>query len=148
MGSLGAEVMRRPGKIVQRFSRLFTHHRITQSPGHHVPLHCHPLARFAQICYDAEVIRRIRSGVVISLGVFFLLLGVIGGFLPVIQGWIFVLIGLALLAEEVPWVRRHLERLKTRFPKQSKQLDRLITRFTSRRTTTRPANQHPDSAPK
>jgi len=94
------------------------------------------------------VIRRIRSGVVISLGVFFLLLGVIGGFLPVIQGWIFVLIGLALLAEELPWVRRHVERLKAKFPKQSKQLERLITRFTSRRTTTRPANQHTDSAPK
>jgi len=94
------------------------------------------------------VIRRIRSGVVISLGVFFLILGVVGGFLPVIQGWIFVLIGLALLAEEIPWVRRHLERLKARFPKQATQLERLTTRLTSRCTTTRPANQHPDAAPK
>lgn len=94
------------------------------------------------------MIRRIRSGVVIFLGVFFLLLGVIGGFLPVIQGWIFVLIGLALLAEEIPWVRRHLERLTARFPKQISQLERLASLLTSRRTTTRPANRHPDAAPK
>jgi uncharacterized membrane protein YbaN (DUF454 family) len=84
----------------------------------------------------------------ITLGVFFLLLGVIGGFLPVIQGWIFVLIGLALLAEELPWVRRRLERLKTRFPKQAEQLERLKTRVTSRRTTHRPAGQKSGAAPK
>ena len=94
------------------------------------------------------MIRHIHRGVVISLGVFFLLLGVISGFLPVLQGWIFVLIGLALLAEEIPWVRRHLERLKTRFPKQAKQLERLKSRLTSGREPTRPADGHSGAAPK
>jgi uncharacterized protein len=94
------------------------------------------------------VIRYIRRGVVISLGVVFLLLGVIGGFLPVIQGWIFVLIGLVLLAEELPWVRRHLERLKARFPNQAKQLDRLKRRLTSGRAPTGEADGHSGAAPK
>jgi len=84
----------------------------------------------------------------IFLGVFFLLLGVISGFLPVIQGWIFVLIGLALLAEELPWVRRHVERLKTRFPNQAEQLERLKSRLTSRRSTRRTAGQNSGAAPK
>jgi len=94
------------------------------------------------------VIRHLRRGVVLSLGALFLLLGVIGGFLPVIQGWIFVLIGLALLAEELPWVRHHLERLKTRFPKQATQLERLKRRLTPGRSPTRPAGDHSGAAPK
>ena len=84
----------------------------------------------------------------ISLGAFFLVLGVIGGFLPVIQGWIFILIGLALLAEELPWVRRHLDRLKERFPKQTRQLDRLKSRFTPGRKPTGRADGHSGAAPK
>ena len=88
------------------------------------------------------MVRHLRRGVVIVLGVFFLLLGVIGGFLPVIQGWIFVLIGLVLLAEEIPWVRRHLERLKDRFPKQARQVDQLKNRFTTGRAPTNHADGH------
>jgi uncharacterized membrane protein YbaN (DUF454 family) len=94
------------------------------------------------------VIRHIRRGLMIFLGLFFLLLGVIGGFLPVVQGWIFVLIGLVLLAEEIPWVRHHLERLKSRFPKQAAQLERLKTRLTSGRSPSKQARGQSGAAPK
>jgi len=94
------------------------------------------------------MVREIRRGVTIAFGVLFLLLGVIGGFLPVIQGWIFVLIGLTLLARELPWVRHHLERLKGRFPKQAAHVDRLKQRLTPGHPTTRSANQSSGAAPK
>jgi uncharacterized membrane protein YbaN (DUF454 family) len=94
------------------------------------------------------VVRQIRRSVTIVFGVVFLLLGVIGGFLPVVQGWIFVLIGLTLLAKEIPWVHHHLERLKSRFPRQADQVERLKGRLTPGRTARRPAGQNSDAAPK
>ena len=36
----------------------------------------------------------------ILMGVGFLLLGVLGGFIPILQGWVFILIGLAILFEK------------------------------------------------
>ncbi|MFT4571818.1 MAG: hypothetical protein ACI8TX_000254 [Hyphomicrobiaceae bacterium] len=38
-----------------------------------------------------------------------LLVGVIGGFIPVLQGWIFVIAGLTLMAPESERARRALE---------------------------------------
>jgi hypothetical protein len=80
----------------------------------------------------------------ITLGILFLLLGVIGGFLPVVQGWIFILVGFYLLSYDIPIVRRHLDRLKKRFPRHAKGLRRtesrmilrwrIVKRFFSRKT--------------
>lgn len=39
--------------------------------------------------------------------------GVIGLFLPVLQGFLFIFSGLALLSTESPWARRLLTRLKS-----------------------------------
>ena len=50
------------------------------------------------------------------LGVCFLLLGVAGLFLPVLQGILFLIIGTLLLAGESIWVRRKIAGLKTRYP--------------------------------
>jgi uncharacterized protein (TIGR02611 family) len=47
----------------------------------------------------------------------FVLLGVLGLFLPVLQGVLFILIGLLILSSEYHWARRLLERLKRRFPR-------------------------------
>ena len=94
------------------------------------------------------MVRHLRRGVVIVLGVFFLLLGVISGFLPVIQGWIFVLIGLTLLAKEIPWVHHHVERIKQRFPKQAAQLERLKQRLTEERPPSPHANERSGASPK
>lgn len=41
-----------------------------------------------------------------------MLVGVIGGFIPVLQGWVFVLAGLGVMAPESALARRALEWLK------------------------------------
>ena len=61
----------------------------------------------------------------IGLGSLFILLGVIGLFLPVLQGILFLAIGCALLYREIPFLRRLVGRIRVRFPS----IDRLAHRF-------------------
>ncbi|TCW37641.1 putative transmembrane protein PGPGW [Laceyella sacchari] len=61
-------------------------------------------------------------------GWFFLILGVLGLFLPFLQGILFLLIGLYLLSKSSPWAKRWLERLKSRYPKLSATFDSWIHR--------------------
>ena len=42
-------------------------------------------------------------------GSILLIIGVIGGFIPVLQGWIFILLGLSIIAPESERARRLLE---------------------------------------
>lgn len=51
----------------------------------------------------------------LSIGSLLIVFGVIGGFIPVLQGWIFVLGGLSLLAQESDRARLLLERVRDRF---------------------------------
>ena len=51
----------------------------------------------------------------ITAGVLLLLIGAIGGLIPIFQGWVFGLAGLALLSQDVPFIRRWYERAKRRF---------------------------------
>lgn len=60
--------------------------------------------------------RAVRLGKII-LGWFFLVLGVLGLFLPVLQGVLFLAIGLAILATEQVWAHRLLMWLRHRFPR-------------------------------
>lgn len=50
-------------------------------------------------------------------GYAFLVLGVLGLFLPFLQGILFLLIGLLILAKNAPWAQRLLERIRERYPK-------------------------------
>jgi uncharacterized protein len=50
------------------------------------------------------------------LGWAFVLLGIAGLFLPVLQGILFILIGLIILSSEYVWAHRALQRLRNRFP--------------------------------
>lgn len=50
-----------------------------------------------------------RKTLRISLGITLVILGIIGGMLPVIQGWMFMIPGLWILSEYFPPVRRALE---------------------------------------
>jgi len=50
------------------------------------------------------------------LGIFFLLVGIAGLFLPILQGILFLIIGTLLLAGDSIWVRRKIAGLKTRYP--------------------------------
>jgi uncharacterized protein len=54
---------------------------------------------------------------VIATGWLFILLGIIGLFLPVLQGILFLLVGLVILSTEYHWARKLLRRVEARFPK-------------------------------
>jgi uncharacterized membrane protein YbaN (DUF454 family) len=58
-----------------------------------------------------------------------LLLGIAGLFLPVIQGWFFILLGLVLLSSEYVWAHHLLTRLFSRFPKLGKAVHNAAERF-------------------
>jgi hypothetical protein len=44
------------------------------------------------------------------------LLGILGGLLPIVQGWMFLIPGLLILAEYFPGVRRLLDWAKAKAP--------------------------------
>lgn len=51
----------------------------------------------------------------LSVGSVLVAVGIVGGFVPVLQGWIFILAGLSLLAQESDRARYLLDRVKERF---------------------------------
>lgn len=59
----------------------------------------------------------------IALGWIFLVLGVLGLFLPILQGVLFLAIGLAILATEQIWAHRLLTWLRHRFPRFAQTFD-------------------------
>jgi len=65
----------------------------------------------------------IRRVLVLALGWIFIALGIAGLFLPVLQGILFLLSGLALLSVESRTARRILARLRARFPALAQRLD-------------------------
>ena len=52
-----------------------------------------------------------------TFGVLFLVLGVLGCFLPVLQGFLFLGIGVALLADHIPLFARIRNAVYRRFPR-------------------------------
>jgi hypothetical protein len=53
----------------------------------------------------------------IVLGVIFLILGVIGGFVPVMQGWIFILLGILVLFPESKFAIKALDKVQPKMPR-------------------------------
>jgi uncharacterized membrane protein YbaN (DUF454 family) len=66
----------------------------------------------------------LRRALELALGWAFILLGVAGIFLPILQGILFILVGLLIISRHAPWAARLLEKLKTRFPKLAKRMER------------------------
>jgi uncharacterized protein len=60
---------------------------------------------------------RFKRVALIVTGWFFIALGIIGLFLPILQGILFLLVGLVILSTEYHWARRLLGKLGTRFPR-------------------------------
>ena len=58
------------------------------------------------------------------LGYAFLVLGVLGMFLPILQGFLFLAVGLIILARHAPWAERLLNYLRQKSPR----LDRAIAK--------------------
>jgi uncharacterized membrane protein YbaN (DUF454 family) len=50
------------------------------------------------------------------LGWFFIVLGILGLFLPILQGVLFILIGLAILSTRSEIIKRFLKHLEERYP--------------------------------
>ncbi len=61
-------------------------------------------------------------------GWLFIALGIIGLFLPVLQGILFIMVGIALLADHIPFFAKIRNALFSRFPK----LQRLVRRVRAR----------------
>lgn len=59
---------------------------------------------------------RVKRWALLAAGWMFIVLGIAGLFLPVLQGILFLLIGLVLLSSEYVWAHRLLQKLKERFP--------------------------------
>lgn len=66
--------------------------------------------------------KKLKRLLKLTAGWLFIILGVLGLFLPFLQGILFLLIGLFILAQELPWAARLLEKLKARFPKVTQSL--------------------------
>ena len=53
----------------------------------------------------------------------FILLGIVGLVLPILQGVLFLLIGLMILSTEYAWAHHLLSKIRQRFPKLSDKVD-------------------------
>ena len=73
------------------------------------------------------------------LGWLFLLVGLIGGLLPILPGWPFGVAGIIILSKEHEWAHRLVEWIKMKFPrfgrimeKSSQESHRIIKKFLGR----------------
>ncbi len=58
-----------------------------------------------------------RRWFVLLIGWAFIVLGILGLFLPVLQGILFLLVGLIILSSEYVWAHKVLTKLRGRFPR-------------------------------
>jgi uncharacterized protein len=66
---------------------------------------------------------RLKRVGVLLLGWAFVLLGIVGLFLPVLQGILFLVIGLVILSSEYVWAHKLLHKLRSRFPAVARHAD-------------------------
>ncbi len=78
--------------------------------------------------------RRLSDILVMTAGILMVVLGVIGLFLPVLQGILFIVIGLSLMSTRGERVRRFLHRLRARIPT----LDQALIKWKNRRGSPSP----------
>ena len=53
----------------------------------------------------------------IALGSIFLILGIAGLVLPILQGWLFISLAVIILSRDIPFFARLEDRVAVRFPK-------------------------------
>ena len=61
----------------------------------------------------------------ITLGVIFIILGIIGGFVPIMQGWIFMLLAVLVLFPQSKFAVKSLDKIEKKAPKVVAWLRRL-----------------------
>lgn len=57
------------------------------------------------------------------IGWFFIVLGIFGLFLPILQGILFIMIGLAILSSRSETIKRFLRHLEERYPHHHKRVE-------------------------
>jgi len=76
-----------------------------------------------------------KKTLIYLIGWSFILLGIVGLFLPVLQGILFILIGLLVLSKESVMAKNMLHKIETRYPTQVRKMhefnERLKKRFMS-----------------
>ena len=72
---------------------------------------------------SGELKKQLKRIAVLVVGWAFIALGIVGLFLPILQGVLFLLIGLLILSTEYVWAHHLLTKLRARFPKISEHLD-------------------------
>lgn len=60
------------------------------------------------------------------IGYCLIVFGILGGFLPILQGWIFIVLGLLLLKDHARWARILSIKMRKKYP-QSRQILKKIT---------------------
>jgi uncharacterized protein len=70
-----------------------------------------------------EAKSRLKRGAIHIAGWGFILIGIVGLVLPILQGILFILVGLLLLSTVSPWAERVLAKLRRWFPRISVKLD-------------------------
>jgi len=66
------------------------------------------------------------------LGWFLVALGIIGLFLPFLQGILFILLGMIILGPEIPLFRRLLSKIKRRYPLLFEKVEQLKNKYRSK----------------
>lgn len=69
--------------------------------------------------------QKLKRGLILILGWGLILVGVIGIFLPLLQGLLFIAFGLYILSFEYHWVKRILKILEKRYPGFKKLYERM-----------------------
>ncbi len=73
--------------------------------------------------------RQLERIATLVLGWFLIGLGVVGLFLPVLQGVLLLLFGFYVLSRESSWAKRQFEKLRARFPDLDASVQRLAGRL-------------------
>ncbi len=81
------------------------------------------LANFPGIGEARGVTRGVKRVFILIVGGAFILLGIAGLFLPILQGVLFIVIGLLILSSEYVWAHRLLGKLRARFPTIARHAD-------------------------
>jgi|TARA_B100000809_G_C14995546_1_gene479581 uncharacterized membrane protein YbaN (DUF454 family) len=64
------------------------------------------------------IIRNVKNTIKIVVGVILVIIGLIGGLIPIFQGWIFGIPGLLLLSSVFPPLRKWVDKVKAKMRKK------------------------------
>ncbi len=99
---------------------------------------------------ERRMLARVKRWAILGAGTVLVLLGILGLFLPVLQGILLLLLGLLVLSYEWAPAKRQLDRLRARYPAASARIDaverRVKARLTRNSSQTAETDRPPESA--